>query len=110
MTRPDGVHMGWSDQLILSCTCCSSSTNMSYPEYVDGKAPVVTLKEYDNAPWAGTTCVDRRDGGFVIVDMQKPDQVVARVDPNDNGTLDTIFKSAHKDFSTQLENKDVQRK
>lgn len=83
---------------------------MSYPEYVDGKPPVITLKEYDNAPWAGTTCVDRRGGEFVVVIMEKPETVVARVDPKDNETLDTIFKSAHQDFSTQLESKDVKRK
>lgn len=75
---------------------------MSYPTFVDGKPPVVTLKEYDTAPWAGTTCVDKRDGNYVIVVMEKPDQVVASVDERDNGVLDTIFKSAHKDFSDQL--------
>lgn len=83
---------------------------MSYPQYIDGKPPVITLKEYDTAPWASTTCMDRRDGGFVVVIMEKPDTVVARVDPKDAPILDTIFKSAHKDFSTQLENKNVQRK
>lgn len=83
---------------------------MSYPAYVDGKPPVITLKEYDFAPWAGTTCVDRRGEDFVIVLMEKPEQVIARVDPKDNETLNTIFKSAHKDFSTQLENKNVQKK
>ncbi|SGZ58071.1 CIC11C00000003088 [Sungouiella intermedia] len=79
---------------------------MSYPAYVNGEPPVVTLKEYDVAPWAGTTCVDRRGNTFVIVVMEKPEQVVATVDAGDNDTLNTIFKSAHKDFSDQLvENK-----
>lgn len=75
---------------------------MSYPEYVNGEPPVVTLKEYDVAPWAGTTCVDRRGDGFVIVVMEKPKQVVAKVASTDNGTLNAIFKGAHKDFSDQL--------
>lgn len=75
---------------------------MSYPEYVNGQPPVVTLKEYDVAPWAGTTCVDKRADGYVIVVMQEPTKVVARVHSDDNGTLDTIFKSAHTDFSDQL--------
>lgn len=75
---------------------------MSYPLFIDGKPPVVTLKEYDNAPWAGTTCVDKQGGKYVIVVMENPSQTVASVDPKDNETLDTIFKSAHKDFSDQL--------
>lgn len=85
---------------------------MSYPEFVDGKPPVVTLKEYDVAPWAGTTCVDRRDGGFFIVVTEKPDTVVASVDAKDHETLNIIFKSAHEDFSQQLVDKkgDVERK
>lgn len=85
---------------------------MSYPSYVNGNPPVVTLKEYDTASWASTTCVDRRDGKFVIVVMENPLQVVATVDEKDNGVLDSIFKSAHKDFSDQLVEKkgDVPRK
>ena len=75
-----------------------SSSATKYPEYVDSKPPVVTLAEYDEAPWAGTTCVDSRDDEYVVVDMQKPEQVVARIAPSDNKTLDTIFKSAKKTF------------
>lgn len=79
---------------------------MSYPEYINGKPPVVTLKEYDVASWAGTTCVDRRNNKFVIVVMKDPAKVVATVDENDTETLNTIFRSAHQDFSDQLvENK-----
>ncbi|QBM86421.1 hypothetical protein METSCH_A10610 [Metschnikowia aff. pulcherrima] len=75
---------------------------MSYPSYVNNEPPTVTLKEYDSAPWAGTTCVDKRNTGYVIVVMEKPEQVVAKVHPDDSKTLDTIFKSAHQDFSDQL--------
>ncbi|KAJ8140952.1 hypothetical protein OY671_005868 [Metschnikowia pulcherrima] len=75
---------------------------MSYPTYVNNEPPIVTLKEYDSAPWAGTTCVDKRNNGYVIVVMEKPEQVVAKVHPDDSETLDTIFKSAHQDFSDQL--------
>lgn len=73
---------------------------------------MVSLKEYDVALWASTTCVDRRNGEFVIVVMEKPETVVARVDPKDNDTLNTIFKSAHEDFSQQLVDKEgkVERK
>lgn len=85
---------------------------MSYPEYINGEPPVVTLKEYDVASWAGTTCVDRRNNKFVIVVMEDPSKVVATVHENDTETLNTIFKSAHQDFSDQLvEHKgDVPRK
>lgn len=63
---------------------------------------MVTLQEYDVAPWAGTTCVDRRNGKFVIVVMEDPKKVVAAVHAKDTETLNTIFKSAHQDFSDQL--------
>lgn len=77
---------------------------MSYPEYVDGQPPVVTLKEYDTAPWASTTCVDRSpDGkGFVVVVMQKPEQIVAKVHPSGNEALNAIFRSAHADYFQQI--------
>lgn len=103
----DCIHILPSSKPLLSILL-----NMSYPEYVDGKPPVITLKQYDVAPWAGTTCVDRRGEQFVIVVMETPEKVVATVDSGDNETLNTIFKSAHQDFSDQLvKNKgDVPRK
>ncbi|OBA24323.1 hypothetical protein METBIDRAFT_37015 [Metschnikowia bicuspidata var. bicuspidata NRRL YB-4993] len=85
---------------------------MSYPSYVNNEPPTITLKEYDTAPWAGTTCVDRTKEGFVIVVMEDPKHVVAKVHPDDTENLNTIFKSAHEKFSDQLvEHKgDVPRK
>lgn len=77
-------------------------TMVDYPSFVDGQAPEITLKEYDVAPWALTTCVDRVDGNYVVVVMEKPSQVVARINANDNETLDRIFASAHKTHSEQL--------
>lgn len=68
---------------------------MLYPAFVDGKPPVVSLAEYDAAEWADTTCVDRRDGGYVAVVMEKPEQVVAAFEPAATATLDIIFRSAH---------------
>lgn len=73
----------------------------AYPEYVNGAPPVVTLKEYDVAPWAGTTCVDSRDGQYVIVVMQEPDKIVASISSEDNETLDKIFRSAHATHAQQ---------
>lgn len=75
---------------------------MSYPEYIDGKPPVITLKEYDTAPWAGTTCVDRNDDGYVVVVMEKPEQIVAKIHPSGNDALNAIFRSAHSDYFQQL--------
>lgn len=85
---------------------------MSYPAYVDGQPPVITLQEYDVAPWAGTTCVDRQGSDYLVVVMEDPKKVVAKVHEKDLPALDAIFKSAHKDFSEQLvEHKgDVPRK
>lgn len=79
-----------------------------YPAYVDGVPPTVTLKEYDFAPWALTTCIDKQNNGYIIVVMQEPEKIVAKVDKNDYETLDTIFQSAHKDYSEQLVEKGKQ--
>lgn len=76
---------------------------MSYPEYIDGQPPVITLKEYDTATWAGTTCIDRSNDGFVVVVMEKPEQIVAKIHPSGNDALNAIFRSAHKDYFQQLE-------
>lgn len=76
---------------------------MSYPAFVDGQAPEITLKEYDVAEWAKTTCVDRVDGKYVVVVMENPTQVVARINTDDNETLDRIFASAHKSHAEQTQ-------
>lgn len=83
---------------------------MGYPEHIDGKPPVLSLKEYDQASWASTTCIDRKDGDYVVVDMQTPTQIVARVSSGDNDTLDQIFQSAHQDYAKQIAEDNVQRK
>ena len=37
----------------------SSNTDNQYPKYInDTTPPTITLKEYDNASWASTTCLD----------------------------------------------------
>lgn len=74
---------------------------MSYPEFVDGAPPIVTLKQYDVAPWAGTTCVDSRPNEYVVVVMEEPTKIVARIHKDDNETLDKIFKSAHQTHAQQ---------
>lgn len=83
---------------------------MGYPEYINGEAPEISLKEYDQAPWAGTTCVDRVDGKYVVVDMQNPSTVVAKVSASDKDTLDQIFQSAHADYAKQVHDNDVKTK
>lgn len=66
----------------------------SYPSYVDGKPPVLSLREYDFAPWNKTTCVDKEGSQYKVVDMNEPNQVVALIDEKDNTVMDIIFRSA----------------
>lgn len=72
-----------------------------YPEYINGEPPVITLEEYDVAPWGKTTCVDSRSDGYVIVIMEKPEVVVARIDKSGDETLDKIFRSAKQTHAEQ---------
>lgn len=72
-----------------------------YPSYVNGEPPVITLQEYDIAPWNKTTCVDSRHDGYVIVIMEKPEVVVARIDKSGDETLDKIFRSAKQRHADQ---------
>lgn len=74
---------------------------VAYPEFVNGAPPVITLKEYDVAPWAGTTCVDSQRGEYVVVVMEEPTKVVARINSEDKETLDKIFRSAHATHAQQ---------
>lgn len=83
---------------------------MTYPTFVDEQPPVITLKEYDIASWASTTCVDRRDDGYVVVVMEKPDQVVAKIHSSGNEALDAIFRSAHSDYYQQVKKKEAASK
>lgn len=68
---------------------------MAYPAFVDGKPPVISLKEYDDAEWADSTCLDNRRGQYVIVVMETPEKEVAFIEKGDWAVLDQIFKSAH---------------
>ena len=72
-----------------------------YPEYINGEPPVITLEEYDVAPWSKTTCVDSRRDGYVVVIMEKPEVVVARIDKSGDETLDKIFRSAKQTHAEQ---------
>lgn len=72
-----------------------------YPEYINGKPPVITLQEYDVAPWNKTTCVDSRPNGYVVVIMEKPEVVVAQIDKSGDETLDKIFRSAKQTYAEQ---------
>lgn len=74
---------------------------MSYPAFEDDAPPVITLLQYDAAPWAGSTCVDLRPTGYVVVVMEEPTRVVARIDANDTPTLDKIFRLAHHTHAQQ---------
>lgn len=73
----------------------------NYPDYINGEPPVITLQEYDVAPWSKTTCVDSRPDGYVIVIMEKPEVVVARIDKSGDETLDKIFRSAKQTYAEQ---------
>lgn len=67
----------------------------SYPALVDGKPPTISLKDYDDAEWADTTCLDHRNGAYVVCVMEDPSKVVALIAADDWKVLDTIFQSAH---------------
>ncbi|KAK6456280.1 uncharacterized protein RJT20DRAFT_128122, partial [Scheffersomyces xylosifermentans] len=72
-----------------------------YPEFVNGKPPVITLAEYDVAPWAGSTCLDFRGLEYVVVVMETPEKVVANIDAKDYDVLDRIFRSAKATHAEQ---------
>ncbi|CAN3354827.1 hypothetical protein DICA1_B08856 [Diutina catenulata] len=72
---------------------------MSYPSYVDGKPPTISLSQYDEAEWADTTCMDHRNNQYVVVDMQEPSKVVAFIQKSDYEVLDKIFASANQKFA-----------
>lgn len=80
-------------------------SDSDYPPFVNGSAPVVTLQDYDIAPWASTTCVDFRNNEYVVVIMQKPETVVATIDKKDYEVLNQIFSSAHATHAQQEANK-----
>ncbi|CDR43950.1 CYFA0S13e00870g1_1 [Cyberlindnera fabianii] len=76
----------------------------SFPPYVDGKPPVVSLAEYDDAEWARETAVDSTPEGYVAVNMNDPTHIVARLDNDATKTLDEIFKSAKQQYASQQAN------
>ncbi|CAH6721257.1 hypothetical protein CLIB1444_05S07074 [[Candida] jaroonii] len=78
---------------------------MVYPEYVDGQPPIISLREYDTAPWAKDTAIDRKDSKYVIVEMTNPDHIVASIPQSDYATLDEIFQSAHATHAKDLHDK-----
>lgn len=74
---------------------------MSYPDYIDGKPPVITLRKYDGIEWAKTTSIDRRDGKYIIVETMNPDKIIAEIEPSDAPLLDQIFEDAHREYAKQ---------
>lgn len=76
-----------------------------YPPFVHGSAPIITLQDYDTAPWAPTTCLDLRNNEYVVVIMQKPETVVATIDKKDYEVLNQIFNSAQTTHAQQQANK-----
>ena len=56
----------------------SSNTDNQYPKYInDTTPPTITLKEYDNASWASTTCLDHNPikNQYIVVVMENPNQI-----------------------------------
>lgn len=74
---------------------------MAYPDFVDGKPPVISLKQYDSAAWAATTCLDNRRNTYMVVEMEHPEKEVAEISAADHPTLDVIFRSAHAKHAEQ---------
>ena len=78
----------------------SSNTDNQYPKYInDTTPPTITLKEYDNASWASTTCLDHNPikNQYIVVVME----IIAIIDQQDNMILDILFKNAHDAHSKQ---------
>ncbi|CAD1809823.1 hypothetical protein FOB58_002858 [Candida parapsilosis] len=79
--------------------------NSKYPPYTNDNTtpPTISLRDYDDAEWAETTCVDYKPDSqsYVIVDLDKTDHIVAHIDQNDNKVLDIIFASAKETHSKQ---------
>lgn len=74
---------------------------MSYPPFIDGKPPVISLADYDAAPWAAPTCLDFRNNQYVVVVMETPEQQVAVIARLDYDVLNRIFLSAHAKHAEQ---------
>lgn len=74
----------------------------AYPDYIDGKPPVVTLQQYDLADWNPTTSVDRIDGKYVVVETLNPTKIIANLADSDTPILNQIFQSAHADYAKQI--------
>lgn len=74
---------------------------VDFPAYVDGKPPIVTLRQYDDAEWAQETAVDSTPEGYVAVNMKDAKHIVARFDEEAAKTLDTIFNSAKKQYVSE---------
>ncbi|KAI5969480.1 hypothetical protein CANMA_001548 [Candida margitis] len=79
--------------------------NDKYPAYINDNTapPTISLRDYDDAEWADTTCVDFQPDSqrYVIVDLEQNDYIVAHIDPNDNKVLDIIFSSAKETHAKQ---------
>ncbi|KAG5421654.1 hypothetical protein I9W82_000746 [Candida metapsilosis] len=86
--------------------------NEKYPPYTNNNQtpPTISLRDYDDAEWADTTCVDYKPDSqsYVIVDLDQNDYVVAHIDKSDNGVLDIIFKSAKETHSKQQQQQQQQ--
>ncbi|CCG22338.1 hypothetical protein CORT_0B06290 [Candida orthopsilosis Co 90-125] len=79
--------------------------NSKYPPYINDNTtpPTISLRDYDEAEWADTTCVDFKPDSqsYVIVDLDQTDYIVAHIDTSDNNVLDIIFRSAKETHSKQ---------
>ena len=86
----------------------SSNTDNQYPKYInDTTPPTITLKEYDNASWASTTCLDHNPikNQYIVVVMENPNQIIAIIDQQDNMILDILFKM----LMMLIQNKNIPR-
>jgi len=74
---------------------------VNFPAYVDGKPPIITLREYDDAEWAQETAVDNTSDGYVAVNINDPKHIIAKLDKEAGKTLDIIFKSAKEKYVSE---------
>ncbi|KAI5953654.1 hypothetical protein KGF54_003026 [Candida jiufengensis] len=72
-----------------------------YPEYINNEPQTISLRDYDDAEWTSTTCLDNRNDGYVVVEMENPNKIIVKIDSKDNDVLDRIFKSAKETHAKQ---------
>lgn len=66
-----------------------------FPEWINGKPPIISLDEYDKAPWAAQSVIAQSlPDLFAVVELNKAEHVIAIFEKEANDTIKKIFASA----------------